>query len=160
MFCKCIPSSNPPFSNPFGSWLPDKSSWNTTLCYDTFPAENSARIAYCPQKETRVNSLAFKGPLVLLAAHLREYSSTPTTKELSLFFVNMPCTFSHLGFCLWILIIKLWCAWELRSSLQVAAPPSSYSAVWGVSFGLALLAKVPLFFESWLQVHQQPNLDK
>lgn len=38
--------------------------------YDVFLVQDSTRVAYNPQKETRVNSLAFKGHLVLVPAHL------------------------------------------------------------------------------------------
>lgn len=38
--------------------------------YDISLAQNSTRVVYCPQKETRVNSLAFKVHPVQMSASL------------------------------------------------------------------------------------------
>lgn len=57
--------------------------------YDTFPAQKSTRGAYCPQQETSVHSLAFKGHLVLASAQLSDSSSTATATGISLFFLSI-----------------------------------------------------------------------
>ena len=66
-----------------------------TLCV-TLPCtethKSSVFFFFCLQKETRVNSLAFKCHLGLVSAHLRDYSSVATVIGIMLFVLSISCT--------------------------------------------------------------------